>query len=189
MPVSAQISTSQLPLLQAKHISISEHTSNSRPIAFIIFSCCRCCCRLRRAECCIVWFNVLELVEDADLLRGRFTASCYALRARRSWHVGIRFSKSGHLERVEMIRSGQEVLGSVLAAYLDYRKIVEIGKSKASCRLLVLYYSPRRKWIRSTARCTFLPFHAPSPSNAPSVKNAKKKIPRRHFRLVQGDLL
>jgi hypothetical protein len=87
---------------------------------------------------------MLELVEDADLFRGRSAAGCYALGARSSWHVGIRFEgKSGHLERVEMIESIREVLRWLLAAQLDCRKMAETGKSKGSCRLLAL---PSHNW-------------------------------------------
>jgi hypothetical protein len=53
---------------------------------------------------------MLEIVEDASLLRGSFTAGCYTFGTRRSWHVNIRFEgKSGHLERVEMIGGIQGV--------------------------------------------------------------------------------
>ena len=55
--------------------------------------------------------DVLELVEDADLFRGRSALGCCALGARSSWLVGIRFEgKSGHPERVEMTESVREVL-------------------------------------------------------------------------------
>jgi len=56
---------------------------------------------------------VLELVEDAGLFQGRFAAGCCALRVRRSWLVGILWfeGKSGHLERVEIVKSIREVLG------------------------------------------------------------------------------
>jgi hypothetical protein len=139
VPVSAQISTSQSPLLEDKHISISEHTSNSRPVASIIISC-YCCrrCRSRRAECCVVRFDLLELVEDTDLLRGRFAAGYCALGARWNWHVSVRFGKSGHLEHMETIGSIREVLGWLLAVQLDCRKMAETRKSKGSCRLLAL---------------------------------------------------
>jgi hypothetical protein len=80
--------------LQAEHISISEHTSNSTPVASTIICCC---CWPRRAECCIVRFDVPELVEDTDLLRGRFAAGYCAPGAWRSWHISIRGGKSGHL--------------------------------------------------------------------------------------------
>jgi len=54
---------------------------------------------------------MLELVKDANLFRGKSIAGCYALRAQSSWHVSIRFKgKSGHLERVEIIKSIREVL-------------------------------------------------------------------------------
>ena len=115
------------------------HTSNSGPVAPIIISCCRCCWP-QRAERCTARPDLLELVEDADLFRGRFAAGCCALKARRSWLVGILWfeGKSGHLERVEMVGSIREVLGWLLATQLDCRKMVETGKSKGSCRLLAL---------------------------------------------------
>ena len=52
---------------------------------------------------------MLELIEDADLLRGRFAAGYCALGARRSWNISILWfeGKSGHLERVKMIGSSQ----------------------------------------------------------------------------------
>jgi hypothetical protein len=45
---------------------------------------------LGHAESCLAKLAALELVEDAGLLRGRFAASCCALRARSSWHISIR---------------------------------------------------------------------------------------------------
>jgi hypothetical protein len=39
---------------------------------------------------------------------------------------------------VEMVGSIREVLGWLLAAQLDCRKMAETGKSKGSCRLLAL---------------------------------------------------
>jgi hypothetical protein len=66
---------------------------------------------------------VLELVEDADLFRGRSAAGCCARGARSSWHVGIRFEgKSGHLEGVGMVGSSREVLRWQLAAQLNCQK-------------------------------------------------------------------
>jgi hypothetical protein len=173
VPVSAQISTSQSPLLQAKHLSISEHTSNSRPDASIIISCC--CCWSRRAECCIVRFDMLELVEDADLLRGRFAAGYYALEARRSWHISIRGGKSGYLERVEMIGSSQEILCSVLAAQLDCRKDNrDQGKLKGLCRLLAI---PSQK-----GDTLYSPLYTPAMPSMPYsflFRQKCQKMPRR----------
>lgn len=66
---------------------------------------------------------MLELVEDADLFRGRFAVDCCALGAWSGWHVGIRFEgKSGHLECVEMIGSSREILRWLLAVQLDCKK-------------------------------------------------------------------
>lgn len=66
---------------------------------------------------------MLELVEDADLFRGRSAVGCCALGARSSWLVGIRFEgKSGHLERAEIIESIREVLRWLLAAQLDCKR-------------------------------------------------------------------
>ena len=54
---------------------------------------------------------MLELIEVADLFRGRSAVGYCALGARSSWLVGIRFEgKSGHLERVDMAGSVREVL-------------------------------------------------------------------------------
>lgn len=69
---------------------------------------------------------MLELVEDAGLLWGRFAASCCALGARSSWHIGIRDGdKSGHFERVEMIGSIQEILCLLLAAQMGCKMMTE----------------------------------------------------------------
>jgi hypothetical protein len=54
-------------------------------------------------------------------------AGCCALRARRSWLVGILWFKGeiGHLERVEVIRRVREVLSWLLSVQLDCRKMAE----------------------------------------------------------------
>ena len=101
---------------------------------------------------------MLELIEDADLLRGRFAAGYCALGARRSWHVSVRFGKSGHLEHVETIGSIREVLGWLLAVQLDCRKMAEIGKSTGLCRLLALPSQNRNMlWPAEHPRHAMLP--------------------------------
>ena len=91
------------------------HTANSGPVAPIIIGCCRRCWS-QRAKWCTARLDLLELVEDIGLFRGRLVAGCCALGARSSWHVNVRFEgKSGHLERVEMIGSSREVLRRLLA--------------------------------------------------------------------------
>ena len=172
MPVSGQILTRQSLLLQVKHFSTLEGTSNSGSVAPIAISYCQGRCHWpRRAECCTARPHLLELVEDAGLLRRRSAAGCYALEARRSWHVGIRFEgKSGHLEYVEVIGSIQFL--DWLVAQLDCRKMVETGKSKGSSRLLALRSqnrNPRRNPLYTVHAC-----HAMLGSPSLSVK-----IPRR----------
>jgi hypothetical protein len=55
---------------------------------------------------------VLEFVDEAGWLRGRFAVSCCALGARRGWHINIRDGgKSGHLECVEMNWSSLGIFG------------------------------------------------------------------------------
>ena len=54
------------------------HTSNSGPVAPIIIGCCRSW----RAKWCTARLNMLELIEDTDLFRGRFAAGYCALGAR-----------------------------------------------------------------------------------------------------------
>jgi hypothetical protein len=116
---------------------------------------------------------VLELVEDADLFRGRSAVGCCALGARRSWLVGIRFEgKSGHLERVDMTESIREVLRWLLAAQLDCKKRwqrrgnqwVHVGFS----------HYPRRTGIRLTARRA-MPCHSLPPPDALSVKMPRRQ--------------
>jgi len=68
------------------------------------------------AEFCTTRINALELVEDADWLQGRFAAACCALGTRSGWHVSIWFEgQSGHLERVEIFGSIQEIFCLLLA--------------------------------------------------------------------------
>jgi hypothetical protein len=56
----------------------------------------------------------LELIWNAGLLRGRFTASCCALGARSSWHIVVRDgSKSGHLGGAE---NDEKLRNALLAA-------------------------------------------------------------------------
>jgi hypothetical protein len=83
---------------------------------------------------------VLELVEDADLFRGRSAVGCCALGARSSWLVGIRFEgKSGHLEHVDMTEGIREVLPLAAGCTTGLQKeMAETGKSTGSCRLLAL---------------------------------------------------
>jgi hypothetical protein len=63
--------TCQLRLLQL--ISISEHTSNSRPVASPTISC-HCYWWSGAVLCCIARLDTLDPVEDAYLLRSRFVA-------------------------------------------------------------------------------------------------------------------
>jgi hypothetical protein len=42
---------------------------------------------LRHAEFCTTRTDALELVEDADWLRGRFAAAYCLLGTRSSWHI------------------------------------------------------------------------------------------------------
>ncbi len=101
---------------------------------------------------------MLELVEDADLFRGRSAVGCCALGARSSWLVGIRFEgKSGHLERVEMTEIVREVLPLAAGCTTGLQKRwqrrgnqwVHVGFS----------HCPRRTGIRLTARRA-MPCHA-----------------------------
>ena len=109
------------------------------------------------------------------MLRGRSAAGCCALGARRSWLVGILWfeGKSGHLERVEMVGSIRKVLGWLLAAQLDCRKMAETGKSKGSSRLLALA-SQNRNTPYGPA-CHAMPCHSLPPLNALSVKMPRRQ--------------
>jgi hypothetical protein len=110
---------------------------------------------------------VLELVEDADLFRGRFAAGCCALGARSGWHVGIRFEgKSGHFKRVEMIGSSREILRWLLAVQLDYKMVAE-GEIKG------FMYASRTALADpeyAEAHRTLLACHSPPSSDSLSVK-------------------
>ena len=103
------------------------------------------------------------------MFRDRFVAGCCALRARRSWLVGIRFEgKSGHLERVGMIGSSREVLRRLLAVQLDCKKR---WQRRGNQRVHVGFsHCPRRTGIRSVARRTRPLCQASPPSDAVSVK-------------------
>ena len=103
------------------------------------------------------------------MFRGRFVAGCCALRARRSWLVGIRFEgKRGHLERVEIIRSSREVLRRLLAVQLDCKKR---WQRRGNQRVHVGFsHCPRRTGIRSMARRTRPLCQASPHSDTVSVK-------------------
>ena len=82
------------------NISISEHTLNARPVISAVISCHHCSSWSGRAECCTARLDALDLVEDADLLRGTVAGSLCALGARSRWNIRIRDGvESGHLER------------------------------------------------------------------------------------------
>jgi hypothetical protein len=103
------------------------------------------------------------------LFRGRFVAGCCALRARRSWLVGIRFEgKRGHLERVEIIGSSREVLRRLLAVQLDCKKR---WPRRGNQRVHVGFsHCPRRTGIRSVARRAMPAMPGFPPSDTVSVK-------------------
>jgi hypothetical protein len=126
----------------------------------------------------------MELVADAG---GRFAMSCCALGTRSCWHISIRGrdksirgkGKSGHFEHMEIIGSIQEILCLLLIAQLDSKKDGRGGNQRVYVGFL---HYPCRKGISSIACYTLLPrhpCHARSSSNAPSIKNTKKKKPRR----------
>jgi len=121
--------------MSSSNISISEYTSDSKLVTSNINSCCWS----GRVECCLAQFATLNLVKDADWPRGSFSVACYAFGARSSWHISIRDGgKNSHFECVKIIRSSQEILCLLLAVQLDCKMIADRGKSKGSCKLLVL---------------------------------------------------
>ena len=70
------------------NISISEHTLNSMVHTSIIINCYHCCGWSVRADC-TAQLDALDLVKDADSLRGRFATGCYALGAWSSQRISI----------------------------------------------------------------------------------------------------
>jgi hypothetical protein len=81
--------------------------------------------------------------------------------------------KSGHLECVETVGSGREVLGWLLPAQLDC-KMAETGNSKGSCRLLAL--STQNRNTLSGPPCHTMPCYSLPPPDAVSVENASASI-------------
>jgi hypothetical protein len=181
VPIPDQIPTSQSMLLQVKYISILDHTSNSGPVAPIAISYCHCWCYWPR---CAKWRtarpNLLELVEDTDLLRGRSVAGCCALGAQRSWLVGILWceGKSGHLDRAEMIGSVQEVLGWL------YSWTTERWQRRRNRRVHVVFSlaEPELALASRATPCYAILF---PPPDALSVKNASTSM---QAPLAQRDL-
>jgi hypothetical protein len=104
----------------------------------------------------------LMLVEDADWLRGRFPAACYAPRTRSSWYICIWFEgKSSHLERVEIIVVFKKFSACCWLWKLDCRKIAGGGEIRTH---VGFSHCPRRTEIPSGP---ILPS-----SDVPAVQNA-----------------
>lgn len=113
-------------------------------------------------------FVALELVEDIELLRGRFAAGCCALGARSSWHIIVRNrDKSSHLERVEILRNSQEILCFLLVAQLDCKKAAKAAESKSSYKFLTPL---------SQNRNTFCgPLYTPAVLDSPCCRHLRQK--------------